>query len=476
MTFSAVELFGVGIGAMFAGAYFDEWVISAALVVLWLGFKLLVTGDKVPVLFLAFLFQWIQVTVGVFYLAMTGRAVPTVTASDYRPMVWIGLGIVLSLAIGLRIGVQLMRRRRPIDLEERPIGVLSWPALLGAYVVSVVAEGALFQLSTEYYSLKQIFVTMTIVRLGLLFLVMRRLCRPVFRWQLLGVLLLVEVTLGISGFYAGFREPIILAVLAMLESFDYRKSTHWLAFTGLLGVMVLTSIVWMGVRVSYRRDYVDLDALSTSQSARINRIGSLSRDFLSNDFGDMAATVDGLVDRMWVVYYPALALPRVPAMYPHTNGTILLAAIQHVLTPRVFFPNKIDLPSDSDMVRKYSGVMVAGPEQGTSIAFGYAIESYIDFGIPLMFLPMLCYGVLMGLSYGYFIRAIWHRELAVSLVTVVYWLALYLFERSWAMTLGYSVSLIVYLGAPVVLLDRFLLVRFFAQKERQTSYEGRAGA
>ena len=41
---------------------------------------------------------------------------------------------------------------------------------------------------------------------------------------------------------------------------------------------------------------------------------------------------------------------------------------------------------------------------------------------------------------------------------------------SWAMTLGYSMSLIVYLGVPVVLLDRFLLVRFFAQKQRRIGY------
>src|SRR5439155_15190161 len=90
--------------------------------------------------------------------------------------------------------------------------------------------------------------------------------------------------------------------------------------------------------------------------------------------------------------------------------------------------------------------------------------------IPLMFLPSLAFGFLMGLGYGYFTRAIWHRELAVALVTVVFWLGLYLFERSWAMTLGYSMSLIVYLGVPVVLLDRFLLVRYYAQKQRRAGY------
>jgi hypothetical protein len=44
-------------------------------------------------------------------------------------------------------------------------------------------------------------------------------------------------------------------------------------------------------------------------------------------------------------------------------------------------------------------VWVAGPESGTSIAFGYAAESYVDFGIPWMFLPVAAYGALMGVAY-----------------------------------------------------------------------------
>jgi hypothetical protein len=402
---------------------------------------------------------------------LTGREVPTIYQSDYRPMVLLGLGCVLALAIGVRVGVTLLRRKTPLDLEERPIAVLSWPMLLTAYAVAVLLEGGLYHLSDQYYSLRQIFVTMAVVRLGLLFLVMRRLCTPVFRWRPLGLLVLAEVVLGISGFYAGFREPLVLAVLALMEVFDYRKAGQWMSLAAVLGVMVITSIVWMGVRTSYRRDFTEIDTFSTTQSARVDRMGSLSSDFFKKQPDEIASTVDSVVDRIWVVYYPALAIARVPSILPHTDGAIMLAAIRHVLMPRAFFPDKGELPSDSEMVRKYSGVMVAGRDQGTSIAFGYAAESYLDFGAPLMFVPVCCFGMLMGAAYGWFTRAIWHRELAVSLVTVVFWLSLYLFERSWAMTLGYSVSLIIYLGVPTVLLDRFLLVRFFAEKERKTGYE-----
>src|SRR5439155_11151925 len=107
-------------------------------------------------------------------------------------------------------------------------------------------------------------------------------------------------------------------------------------------------------------------------------------------------------------------------------------AVEHILTPRVFFPDKPIVTSDSELVRRYAGVWVAGVEQNTSIAFGYAAESYVDFGVPMMFLPIAVFGFAMGLAYAALVRTVLHKELQVASVTVIFWLSLYLFERSWA--------------------------------------------
>ena len=163
---------------------------------------------------------------------------------------------------------------------------------------------------------------------------------------------------------------------------------------------------------------------------------------------------------MWTIYYPALAVERVPSVLPHTNGAIFYDALVHVVTPRVFFPDKPELMSDSDKVRTYSGVRVAGRESNTSIAFGYAAEAYVDFGVPMMFLPVFAFGLLIGAMYALFRSLIWHRELFVAFGTVAFWLSTYLFERSWATMLGVAVGFMVYLGVPTILFDRYLLVRF----------------
>jgi hypothetical protein len=230
----------------------------------------------------------------------------------------------------------------------------------------------------------------------------------------------------------------------------------------------------MGIRVQYRREYTELDQFGQSRSARINRVRDLATSFLNASPEDLWGTSDALVERMWAIYYPALALERVPKILPHTDGAIVGAALTHIVTPRIFFPDKPELPSDSDSVRKYSNVHVAGRENNTSIAFGYSIESYIDFGVPLMFLPVFAFGLFIGAAYALFRALIWHRELFVAFATVAFWLSVYLFERSWATMLGSTMSLMIYLGPPVVLLDRFLLVRFTADQTREQTLMFRA--
>jgi hypothetical protein len=236
----------------------------------------------------------------------------------------------------------------------------------------------------------------------------------------------------------------------------------------ILGVSIL-GLVWMGIRTDYRKEYIEVDQFSNSRSQRVQRISDLTSAFFKNDPADLWETADKLVDRMWTIYYPALAVARVPGVLPHTHGAILNDALTHIVTPRVFFPDKPELMSDSEKVRKYSNVHVAGRETGTTIAFGYAAESYIDFGMPLMFLPIFGFGVFLGALYALFRSIIWHRELFVAFGTVAFWLSAYLFERSWATMLGVTVAFMVYLGPPTVLLDRYLLVHFASRQPREGS-------
>jgi hypothetical protein len=453
-----LELIGVGVGSFVLFVFFNDWLLPAAVLTLWFCLRITQTDDRLYVLPLAVTFQWLQTSLGVFYNGVTGRKLLAIQGSDYRPMVVIGLGCVMALAVGIHLGLRL--RKAPDPDQPRPDFAFTFTPLITAYVIGVFVEGTMLAIAPSYPSIRQIITTLDTARLGVLFLIMRRLCSPTPRWGLLAGVLGIEIVMGITGFFAGFREPIVLCMLAVLEVFDRRNKQHWVAVSvAVVGVGML-GLIWMGIRRDYRREYVAVDQFQASRSARVERVSDLTSAFLKGDPSEVWATADSLVDRMWTVYYPALAIERVPKVLPYTNGAIVRDALVHIVTPRVFFPEKPELMSDSEKVRKYSGVRVAGRESNTSIAFGYSAEAYIDFGIPMMFLPVFVFGIFIGGMYALFRSLVWHRELFVAFGTVAFWLSTYLFERSWATMLGVAVGFMVYLGAPTLLLDRFLLVKF----------------
>jgi hypothetical protein len=223
--------------------------------------------------------------------------------------------------------------------------------------------------------------------------------------------------------------------------------------------MVLLGVIWIGVRTEYRVRFVQ-DAKFEQRTARIDAMIDAVQGWVKRDSEDMWMNADSFVDRMWTVYYPALAVDRVPSVIPHTNGQLMLDSLRFVFMPRLLFPNKPNVKSDSELVRKYAGVMVAGEESNTDIAFGYAAESYIDFGVPFMFLPMFVWATFIGAACSLVAREYRHRDLAVGVVTVIGWLSIYLFERSWAKTIGLGGTLLIYAGGLCYILDRLWFEKF----------------
>ena len=428
---------------------------TAVLIVIWRLFRS-VPGP--PVIQMALTFQWVQVTAGLYYNGLTGAVLPAIESSDWQRMLLLGLGCIIAIALGLRGGMEVIARLSGEEQEPDAEDVFDWRTLIIAYLAAIATASAIQELAWQYTAMTQAILALSFSRLAVLFLIMRRLVAPVFRWQWITLLVIVETLLGFTGYFAGFREPLIMAVIATLEVFDRRNAQHW-AVAGLMALILgMSSLVWMGVRTQYRQEF-DSAALANSRTARLERMQELASGWVEQDTYERLQDMNELVDRIWAIYYPALALDRVPSFVPHTDGEIILGALRHLVTPRFLFPDKPELPSDSEMVRKYSGVWVAGTEENTSIAFGYAAESYLDFGVPMMFMPSLLFGIVMGGFHCWLLRTLRHRDVAIPLLTVIFWLGLYLFERSWIKTLGMTLTMTVYLGGFGFLLDRYLTLR-----------------
>ena len=442
---------------MFAVSWTGYWIAGLAVAVLLLIWALLSTAEGPPVLALALTYQWMQVTIGLFYSTLTGEELEAMYQTDWQRMMLIGLGWVTCLAVAMFCGI-VLTRHRIAPSPDAPVRAVSAKVLYVAYGASLLLTGVVQELAWKYPMFTQAILAITFTHLGLLFVLTRRFTRPRFQWEKLAMLMAIEVAVGFTGYFAGFREPIVMAGIAILEVFDRRDMRHW-AFVGMLAVVLgLSSLIWMSVRGQIRQE-IDDELLSNSRIERFDRARTLSTGLLTQAAADYREAATRLIDRLWAIKYPGMALDRVPSSVPHTDGELMWEAVTHLVTPRFLYPDKPELISDSDLVRKYAGANVAGSESNTSIAFGYAAESYVDYGLPWMFVPAIVWGFLLGIAFQFWQSIIRHRELAVAVTTVMFWLALYLFERSWAKTLGGTVTLMVYLGGLVYLIDQWLLMR-----------------
>jgi hypothetical protein len=434
-----------------------DWLVGIACAVLALVWVTLPSTEGPPVLALAMTMQWVSVTIGLFYNLLTGRPLDATIHTDYRYMVLLGLVWVATMTLGLALGRSLIDRMRPSH-DIRPAHALTFKSVMFVYALFTTALSIVRITDVDLGGLAMPAIALTYLRLGLVYLIFRRMVAR-GEWHYLTALLALEVVLGISGFYAGFKEPLIMAALALLEYFDKREVRHWFSLAALGVTMAALGIIWIGVRGEYRSRFMD-QRFANSRSTRIDTLRESVDKWMSQSSAEMSYNVDLFVDRMWTIYYPALAVERVPSVLPHTHGALMAETLGFVFEPRILFPNKPNIISDSAMVRKYSGVMVAGEEQNTDIAFGYAAESYVDYSVPGMFVPAFIWGLFIGAAIELIYREYHHRDIAVSVATVVGWISLYLFERSWAKTIGFSGSLLIYAGGLCYVLDRLWFEKF----------------
>ena len=250
-------------------------------------------------------------------------------------MVLLGLGCVAAMVFGLFAGRYLIERMKPAE-GLRPSHALSFKTLVLVYIIGTISIGFVQTIAWEMGGLAQGVLALTYLRLGLVYLIFRRLVSR-GEWHYVALLLVVEVVMGITGFYAGFREPLIMAVLAFLEYFDRRSVRQWAVVSTLGVAMVTLGIVWIGVRVNYRTKWVEDERLSNNRSARIDLMLDSVNTWASQSSEDMWENIDKFVDRMWTVYYPALAVERVPSVLPHTDGQLMADTLRFVFEPRLFF-------------------------------------------------------------------------------------------------------------------------------------------
>jgi len=292
---------------------------------------------------------------------------------------------------GVRLGAWAFGSRvQPIAAslaeDERSV---SLNRAMVAYFISLALFQALDGLAWAVPGLTQQILALGLVKFACVYLVAARVFafQQGYHWLL--VIAFFELATGLVGFFSGYKEAFFVMLIALAASRGAMSARKWV-FAGVAVVVVVwVSLVWTVIKGEYRYQVFGnpLD----------QRIEWIAQRFFVAPIDYRAAAVK-LVDRIGYTDLYGQLLARMDIGSVPANLGLFYGAVEHVLKPRILFPDKASL-DDSKLTNTLLGMRI---DKNTSIGVGYVAEAHVDFGFPGMLAPLFLVGVLMGTAAQYF--------------------------------------------------------------------------
>ena len=392
-----------------------------ALAALILGCMLLWRPGESPILLFAFVYPWLQASISIFHANWQGTDVAALTefGGDIHTAILLSIACLLVYAAGMRAGAGPWRWQDAHGLRQQAVShpfsrwfrlyLAGWATSFVALSFAWVIPG-LSQLMLGLASLKWAFFFM------LAFAVFVGV-RGGKYW--LTLVFLIELGSGVGGYFSDFKTVFFVTMFAALAS-GARFSPRVIIGLVLMGVLVLIfGIVWQTVKPDYRNFVSGGEAAQVVSIDYATRMGKLAELVGALNADRLAEGADQFLRRLTYVEFFGVVLTYVPAQVPHENGAILWDAITRPFTPRILFPDKAVI-NDSERTNQFTGLGLAGADQGTSISLGWIAEMYIDFGTLGMFPAAFFVGLFYGSIYRRLLR--WRASrglLGMALATAV---------------------------------------------------------
>ena len=384
--------------------------------------------------------QWLQVVTGVFDADFQGAPLEELSGiPNVERATWLSLIGVLVLASGMRLALGRRPETSAFEKEEEARR-LSPRRMFTAWLWSLVIAWIAGVVAWRYQGLTQPIYALTSFKWVFFFILAYGVIvqNRNYRWLLAAIL--IDFSTGWLGYFGSFKEVLYMVILAGCSTRVGLNSRSRTVIGASVVAIVAASLVWSSIKSEYR-SFLNQDTgeqrVTGTVSSRFGKLGELISGL---DSGKVNEAAEVLVARVSYVEYFAHTLSHVPEGVPYERGKLWLDAVTRILQPRLLFPNKA-VTDDSARTMKYTGVIVAGTEQGSSIGIGYMGESYIDFGPYLMFLPIFLLGLLFGFICRYFTNHNRSRLLGTALATAILFTATRAIEFSNIKILGGAVTL-----------------------------------
>lgn len=356
--------------------------------------------DEPPILLLPALFQWSEVAA--YPLATIWKQVPlndlSSLAANLDASAAYGFAGVTALALGLRLGSlrgtgtsfndRLLAEARAWQLKQ--VLTIGLGAVVIGYTLAALIgfSGPARELVSKAAGVKYVGI-----------FVIAYWCLANGRnYGLVASIAVFEIVFGMTGFFAEFKESILTLLVAVIAARPRLRAVDVAAAASVTALLLFVATFWTAIKVDYRALVNQGTGAQVVAVPLDERLGFISQAFTSLDGDKLADGFDRLVARHGYIEYLDLVMQNVPIAVPHEDGKLTLDVISHITMPRFLFPDKPPLPSDTEVMKKYTGLTDSWDEN-TSISIGNLGELYIDFGVFGGLMGELVIGLMIALVY-----------------------------------------------------------------------------
>ncbi len=400
-----------------------------------------------PVLLFAAAMQWVQATTAVFYADIKGTPLSVewdIGGAAFVEATWLSLLGVLVLGIGMRLAL-VHREGVTVERTGHETGALQASRIFMLYLGAFAFFSLLGRIAHAFPRLTQPLLATMTLKWVLIFLLAYCVLIQKRGYVFLAATVCLELFVGVLGYFGGFKSILFILLVALPSAPHFFKGQRLLQFGLVALVMAGFGVLWTAIKSDYR-DFLNQgtgqQVVLVPVADRAAKLAALASQLSPTRMRE--AWDDTLLRASYVKYF-ALTLESVPANIPHEGGRLWLGALQHVFMPRLFFPDKPAI-SDSERTSYYTGIRVAGVEEGTSISIGYIGESYIDFGRVGMYAPILLLGIFYGLIYRFFVDSQKVKVLGFAMAVAILTFGAYTIETSNIKLIGRNTMSLLVMG------------------------------
>lgn len=379
----------------------NPWLTLSAAVLIPAFFLLVWKEGEPPILLLALGLQWLQVTTKIFNANVLGVPVSRLNQynGDVDVAIWLSMLSLLALALGMRLARAGGRGINQVAAREQ-VHLLSVRKLWLLYLASVPVSMLIAKFSWLVPGGTQAGLALAGLKWAIFFVFAYVCLVRKSEIHLLLAAVVIELALGLGGFFSDFKTVFFMTIVAYVAAGRKFTARQAALVSVLVAFLFALSLVWTAVKVDYRNyanEGTGGQVVTRTYGERMGKLYELVSELKSEDYGK---AMQSFADRLSYVDFFARVIIMVPSAIPHEEGALWGGAVEHVLLPRLFFPDKPVL-DDTKQTEAYTGLRILGGGRDTSVSLGYVAESYIDFGRELMLVFMLMLGFLWGKIYLY---------------------------------------------------------------------------